>query len=148
MLVAMSKWTALAVLGVTFVAGSLAGFTLRGSCAQGPPLAAPADLPPPIEGGVDVPAPPTRPSSRTSGTGPEVGVATVPTPGAWFRLGTGDTLSEVSQRAYGTTKRVADLTKANPGLDPRRLPKGTLIYVPKGSETPGGPPAARTSAGR
>jgi phage tail protein X len=133
--VSMSKWAALAVLGVTFGGGSLAGFALRGSCAPGPALAAPSDLPPPIEGGVDLPSPRAAPAPS---------VRSVPTPGAWYRVGTGDTLSEVSQKAYGTSRRVADLVQANPGLDPRRLPTGTLVYVPKGSESPGSTSSGRT----
>jgi nucleoid-associated protein YgaU len=142
MLVAMSKWTALAVLGVTFAAGSLAGFTLRGTSPSGPALAAPAELPPPIVGGVDVPVRADRTPSRAVEPKSDPVVSSVPTPGSWFRLGAGDTLSEVSQRAYGTTKRVADVAKANPGLDPRRIPKGTLVYVPRTSETPSVRPSA------
>jgi hypothetical protein len=135
--VSMSRWAALAVLGVTFAGGSLAGFALRGSCAQGPALAAPTALPPPIEGGVDLPVLRAVPTVRP-----------VPTPGSWYRLGAGDTLSEVSQKAYGTARRVSDLVQANPGLDPRRLRTGTLVYVPRGSESPGSAPSGRTGASR
>ena len=54
--------------------------------------------------------------------------------GSFFRLGASDTLGEISRKAYGTTKRVADLQRANPSLDPKNLKSGTLIYVPSGRE--------------
>jgi nucleoid-associated protein YgaU len=142
----LSKWTALAVLGVTFVFGSVAGFTLRGKDGRTPPLAAPADLPPPIEGGVDVPLPPSGPRTAAPARASSSAVAATPTPGAWYRLAAGDTLSQVSQRAYGTARRADDIARANPALDPRRLAKGTLVYVPKGTEAAGAPPGAGRTA--
>jgi nucleoid-associated protein YgaU len=135
MLIAVSKWTLLSVFGGTLLVGSAVGWALRGTTGEAPPLAAvslePRDLEGRIEGGVDLPAP-----------GPDGGVfqaasatvAPTPTRGAWFRVGAGDTLSEMSQKAYGTVKRVGDISRANPGLDPRRLVKGTLVYIPVRAE--------------
>jgi nucleoid-associated protein YgaU len=42
----------------------------------------------------------------------------------------GDTLSEIAQRKYGTTKKVKDILKANPGLDPDKIKTGQVIILP------------------
>ncbi len=64
--------------------------------------------------------------------GPQV--KAVPTPGHFFVVAPGTTLSEVSKRAYGTVRRVGDLLAANPGVDPAHLKPSTTIYVPVGAE--------------
>jgi nucleoid-associated protein YgaU len=43
----------------------------------------------------------------------------------------GDTLSELSTKYYGTVKKVKVITDANPGLDPRRMPVGTRLKIPR-----------------
>jgi nucleoid-associated protein YgaU len=43
----------------------------------------------------------------------------------------GDTLSEISTKYYGTVKKVKVITDANPGLDPRRMPVGTRLKIPR-----------------
>lgn len=129
MLVSMSKWMALGVLGTTFSTGLAAGWVIR----RAAPVrevrdACPAYVPPPP---VEAPVPVTRPGKAAAGA---VIVRPTPTPGAYVRLGASDTLGEISKKAYGTARRVGDLQKANPGIDPQRLRPGTLLYVPMGSE--------------
>ncbi len=80
------------------------------------------------------PAAPARPPASA---GPQV--KAVPTPGHFFVVTPGTTLSEVSKRAYGTVRRVGDLLAANPGLDPAHLKTSTPLYVPVGAEP--APPA-------
>ena len=65
-------------------------------------------------------------------------------------VGPNDTLSAISKRAYGTTRRVPDLLAANPGVDADRLRAGALLYVPKASERPPGtsPTAPRAAVPR
>jgi hypothetical protein len=73
-------------------------------------------------------------------------------PGHFVRVGSNDTLGEISKRAYGTVRRVADIQRANPGTDPVRLRPGALLYVPMGDEptppAPGTDAVARTPAPR
>jgi nucleoid-associated protein YgaU len=42
----------------------------------------------------------------------------------------GDTLGEISQQHYGTSKKWEDIVKANPGLDPERLVPGMKLIIP------------------
>ena len=150
MLVSMTKWTVLGVLGTTFAMGMGGGWLLRRTpSATGPALVA-------------MPAP-TQDAQASAGTGPSgptsligrppapppTAVRAVPTPGTFFRLGPSDTFSEISKKAYGTTKRIADLQRANPTLDPKNLKSGTLVYVPSGREPVPTPPAdtVRSPAG-
>ncbi len=75
-------------------------------------------------------------------------VRTVPTPGHFYVVTKGTTLSDVSKRAYGTTLRVADLVAANPGIEPARLKPASFLYVPVGSEpAPSALPASVAQAG-
>ena len=68
-------------------------------------------------------------------------------PGSFYRIVERETLSDVAKRAYGSTKRTADLVAANPTLDPKRLAPGTLIYVPVGAEpTPTPVEATKTTS--
>jgi LysM repeat protein len=66
----------------------------------------------------------------------------VPGPGRTHRVGNGQTLSHIA-RDYGVT--VAELERANPGLDPRRIRVGQTIRIPGGSAAaPAAPAAAET----
>lgn len=150
MWVAMSRSRAVGVLAATFVVGGAAGWMLRGGrTADAPALttSAPGSMPVPREVGRE-PARATVPPlpTRTVPAG-SVQVKAVPTPGHYVRLGANETLSEVAQRAYGSTKRLHELLEANPLLDPKRLPPGTLVYVPAGTEdVPPAPPPLPPSA--
>jgi nucleoid-associated protein YgaU len=132
MLVSMSKWTAMAVIGTTFAAGIGGGWLLqRTRSGEGPALASTVSSPAAVP--VEPIAAPSPVGVRPPAT-PAVAIKAVPAAGSFFRLGASDTLSEISRKAYGTTKRVADLQRANPSLDPKNLKSGTLIYVPSGRE--------------
>ncbi len=130
MILHMSRGFVLGVLSTVFVVGGLTGYLVRASAKSGdtPPLASIEDLlnAPPL------PQTPSRPTKATPRTTAPVKVA--PMPGSFYRLADRETLSEVAKRAYGSTKRTADLVAANPTLDPKRLQPGTLIYVPVGAE--------------
>ena len=118
MVLVVKRWVAVASLSTLFAAGAGVGW-----CATqlwpGLALAAPA-----------------RPRPE-----PARAPATVPVPGTRYRIEPNDTLSEVSQRAYGTTRHVGDLLAANPGLDPVRIRPGTFVYVPFVPERPVEPAA-------
>ncbi len=45
-------------------------------------------------------------------------------------VGSGDTLAEISQKHYGTTKRWKEILKANPGIDPEGLKVGQKVVLP------------------
>lgn len=47
-----------------------------------------------------------------------------------YAIKAGDTLSEIAARSYGSARRWHRITKANPGLDPRRLRVGQVIKLP------------------
>jgi hypothetical protein len=111
MIVVVKRWVAASALVGAFLAGGGTGL-VAGNFLPAHPLAARAPKP---SSGSPLPR---------------------PVPGRYFRVAPDDTLSEISQRAYGTTKRVPDLLAANPGLDPARLRPGTLLYVPRASEKP------------
>ena len=113
------------------------------------PLAKPAVAPAPSRAAatlkaIEAPAPAA--AAAPAGTPPApaalpivAGVPTaVPTPGHIYRVEAGDTLSEIAQKAYGTTKRLAQVLSANPGLDPTKMRRGILVYVPleKGATAP------------
>jgi len=150
MWVAMSRSRAVGVLVATFVVGGTAGWLLRGSRTSDAPAlttSAVGAMPAPRDGGRE-PARttvPPLPTQKVPAGG--VQVKAVPTPGHYVRLGVNETLSEVAQRAYGSTKRLHELLEANPLLDPKRLPPGTLVYVPAGTEdVPPAPPPLPPSA--
>ncbi len=132
MLLSMSRGLVAGVLGATFALGAGTGWLLRRPQSDGPALSAPAEAPAPPSRSVDIPQGPGAPRNPAR---PVAVVKAVPTPGHFFRLGRQDTLSEVAKKAYGTTKRLGDLTAANPGLEPTKLTPGTLVYVPVGRET-------------
>lgn len=141
MWVAMSRGRALAVVAATFVAGGAAGWVVRGggpSVGEPRPALTVREGPRSADGarGFAVPA-----SGAASPVG-RVEIKATPTPGHYVRLGPNETLSELAQRAYGTTRRAKELLEANPHLDPRRVPAGTLVYVPLGTEdvAPAPPP--------
>ena len=47
-----------------------------------------------------------------------------------YAVRAGDTLQSIASRLYGDAQRWRDIAKANPGLDPRRLPVGQKIKLP------------------
>jgi len=53
-----------------------------------------------------------------------------PRPGGTYTIRKGDTLWNISQRAYGNGKHWRRLAEANSGLDPRRLRIGQSIAIP------------------
>jgi lipoprotein NlpD len=112
MILIVKRWVAASTLGAAFLAGGGAGL-VGGRVLSEPPRALAAG-----------------PRARPSPPRPD------PVPGRHFRVGPNDTLSEISQRAYGTVRRVPDLVAANPGLEPDRLRPGMLLYVPVDSERP------------
>jgi hypothetical protein len=95
----------------------------------------PAANPPPKA----APAKPAVPTERPAALGtPDV--KPEPTPGHFYKVQAGDTLHEVSVKAYGGIKRLGDLIHANPALDPNKIRIGALVYVPAGTEpVPAGP---------
>jgi len=50
--------------------------------------------------------------------------------GTVYTIRKGDTLSEISQRVYGTAKLWRKILEANPGIDPRALRIGQKIVIP------------------
>lgn len=144
MLFSMSRGLVAGVLGATFALGAGTGWLLHRPASDGPALSAPAAAPAPAARSVEIPQGPGAP--RNPARAVPV-VKSVPTPGHFFRLDRQDTMSEVAKRAYGTTKRLADLLAANPGLEPTRLTPGTLVYVPVGRETASSAPV-EPAAGR
>lgn len=153
MILHMSRGFVLGVLSTVFVAGAAAGYLFRGSPgpkpADGPTLASTRDL---LDAATA--APKGAPvAAKPAPARPTASIRPVPTPGGFYRLGDRETLSDVAKRAYGGTKRTSELVTANPGLDPKRLQPGALIYVPVGTEPtplpvepPKGAPAMATSA--
>lgn len=137
MLLSMSRGLVAGVLGATFAVGGATGWLLHRPSGASPTLSSPAgDGPAPSRDGGQPQGQAPRNPSR-----PVPVVKSVPTPGHFVRLSKQDTLSEVAQRAYGSTKRLGDLLAANPGLEPTRLLPGTLVYVPVGRETASSTPA-------
>ncbi|MCB9832293.1 MAG: tail protein X [Planctomycetes bacterium] len=56
-----------------------------------------------------------------------------PVTGAWpkeYEIKSGDILGRICLKEYGSTRAVADVLAANPGLDPRRLRAGLKIKLP------------------
>ena len=47
-----------------------------------------------------------------------------------YTIARGDTLSEVAERMLGTTRRLADIQKLNPGINPASVRIGQVIYLP------------------
>jgi phage tail protein X len=151
---------AVAVVAGTVVAGGVAGWLARGPAegpthagASTPVLVASAGSIPPAREATSPPAPPSRapsgrtPAPRAAALATTTQIKAIPTPGHYFRLGANDTLSEVTRRAYGTTKRLSEVLEANPLLDPKRLPPGALVYLPSGTEdVPPAPPPAPPSS--
>ena len=56
----------------------------------------------------------------------------------------GDTLSEISSRELGTSRRWEEIVALNPGLDAKRLHVGTKIQLPEGVST--GAPSSTSSS--
>lgn len=50
--------------------------------------------------------------------------------GTVYVIKKGDTLSEISQRIYGTSRLWRRILEANPGIDPRALRIGQKIIIP------------------
>ena len=50
--------------------------------------------------------------------------------GKKYTVKKGDTLSEIVKAKYGTTKRMKEVLKANPGLDPDHIKVGQVITLP------------------
>jgi hypothetical protein len=167
MWVAMSRGSAAGILVATFAAGTLGGWLFRGGSSGDaqettPPATLAAPTRAPVSSGREPVARETpkepresvsrelsAPSAAKTKTAPETALLkSVPTPGHWFRLAGSDTLSEVAKRAYGTTKRTAEIERANPAIDPTKLRPGTVVYIPFASETapPSPPPAPKTPA--
>ena len=125
---------------------------------------APPQVAPPRTAKVTGPPKPVAPPKVVEAQGPDVveeaakgatpaavsplaGVPTpTPTAGHIYRVEAGDTLSEIAERAYGSTKRLPELLAANPGLEPTRMRRGTLVYVPLEKAAPSGPAAAAPAA--
>lgn len=148
MWVAMSRTTAAVVVGATFLGGGVAGWLLRGGpTAPAPvPLVAVTPAPPAPVQVKSSSVPPSAPRGAPSTSAPAA-VRSSPTAGHWYRLGASDTLSEIARRAYGTTKRTADVVAANPGLDAQRLRPGQLVYLPRANESaPPAPPPSPAPA--
>ena len=132
MILHMSRGFVLGVLATVFVVGGAAGYVVRGagsgsSSSETPALArGPENALPPIV--VVTPSPPKLVARTTAS------LKAVPTPGSFYRLAGKETLSDVAKRAYGSTRRLADLVAVNGSLDPKHLSPGTLVYVPLGIE--------------
>ncbi len=86
-------------------------------------------------------APAVAPASPASSTEP----AATPTPGRFYKVQPGDTFHVVAVKAYGSGKRVNDLLKANPAVDPYRMRVGLVVWVPVGSETAPGTEPSETA---
>jgi nucleoid-associated protein YgaU len=48
----------------------------------------------------------------------------------FYRIGKGDSIYKISKSLYGTTKRVSEILKLNPNIDPRQLKIGQIIRLP------------------
>lgn len=90
------------------------------------------------------PAPnPTSAPEKAAPASPDP--TSTPTPGHYYKVQAGDTLTALAVRAYGSAKRANDLLKANPAVDPFRMRVGLTIYIPVRDETsPPTPAAAET----
>ena len=110
----------------------------------GPPK--PLAPPKPLDPSVSVQVPDAAPATVVT---PSIlaGLPTpTPTPGHIYRVEAGDTLSEITQRAFGSTRRLAEVMAANPGLDATKMKRGTLVYVPLEKGAQPSNPAAVTVA--
>jgi len=139
MILHMSRGFVLGVLATVFVVGGAAGYLVRGSASGAPP-----SDDPPLARGVETPIVPAYlpvPAGPKGGSKTTAALKSVPTPGGFYRLAEKETLSDVAKRAYGSTRRLADLLAVNASLDPKRLAPGTLVYVPVGIEPSPMPPA-------
>ncbi|MBI1382812.1 MAG: LysM peptidoglycan-binding domain-containing protein [Planctomycetaceae bacterium] len=66
----------------------------------------------------------------------EVGAANVAkVEGSTYTVQRGDTLSEISQRILGTSKRIDDIVALNPGLNPNNVPAGRVLRMPAPQST-------------
>jgi nucleoid-associated protein YgaU len=82
-----------------------------------------------------------RRGNKRLGTGEQA--LTRPEPRVWV-VKAGDTLSEISLEALGTSKRWQEIVDANPGLDPARLKVGARLKLPTEGVAP--PAAGEPSA--
>lgn len=80
----------------------------------------PADPAPMREGAVD-PRPERSASTRET-----------------YTIQDGDTVSELAQKKLGSTRHTQRILDLNPGLDPKRMRKGTVIVLPSQQELGGG----------
>jgi LysM repeat protein len=58
----------------------------------------------------------------------------------------GETLSDISKKYFGTTKKWKDIVNANPGVDPEGLRVGQKLKLPEGANTSGSPAPSSTSS--
>lgn len=99
------------------------------------PATAPAPLP---ESVTPVPPEPTATAPKhthhktvaSSSTGKKHASAKGMITGTKYTIKAGDTLSLISQRKYGTVKKVKAILKANPGLKADKLKVGQVITLP------------------
>lgn len=78
----------------------------------------------------------TTPSLMTSQPSPAAG----PVPGEEnfrsYTIKKGDTLETIAQRELGSKSKVAEIQKANEGLDPKKLRVGKTILIPRDAGAP------------
>lgn len=67
-------------------------------------------------------------------------------PGVYHEIQRGDVLGTISQRYYGTARRVSEIQAANPGINPSRLVVGDRLWIPGGQSVPSAG-AARSESG-
>ena len=103
-----------------------------GACAAD--QAKPGVPPPPALGGV--PPPPAKLA------GEPVAVSDTPPGTKPYVVQKGDTVASVAKKQLGDEKRVAEIVKANPGLDAKKpLTAGQKIYLPVDTKAPDPGPA-------
>ncbi|MBA3707813.1 MAG: LysM peptidoglycan-binding domain-containing protein [Planctomycetes bacterium] len=86
--------------------------------------------------------------STTGGStgGTTGGTTDSPLSGKVHVVASGETLSDISKKYFGTTTHWKDIVKANPGVDPETLKVGQKITIPEIAGTTGASPDAGTSS--
>jgi nucleoid-associated protein YgaU len=87
----------------------------------------------------------SEPAPRTASAPPKEVAQDAPKPGATWKVGKGENLWRIAERALGDGKRWGEIAKLNPGVNPDKLLLGQVLKLPAGAAQ-GARPAAGSSA--
>jgi nucleoid-associated protein YgaU len=98
-----------------------------------------------IPGAASAAASESAPRTASAPAKPKPGAEDAPKAGATWKVGTGENLWRIAERALGDGKRWGEIAKLNPRVDPDKLLLGQVLKLPAGS-APAAHPAAGSSA--